>query len=211
MQGAGEDCQVLGRVPQDHVGQDVRACEHGEETGRVLPPSQALEGGAPLKPLPPSFKYILMGVHRSALERQVKEALLISGDRSDFLLNSKSEYGRNCLVTRTITFDGKELMQDAGNSTQHQTESPKRKRQRQEAPILRRFQEDHSEKDSLEEVLPPTPRNRDSKGKQSMELNGSKKKELNEASSMELQRNVLRNWLRGPPKKVTTETSSNNG
>ena len=76
----------------------------------------------------PTFNYHLAGVHRSALERQLKEALNIAGDTSSYPMNSKTEFGRNSLVLQRPTLEGVEV------SSQHE-HSPKRKRRKTDKPF----------------------------------------------------------------------------
>ena len=47
---------------------------------------------------PPDFSFSIMGRHSSATERQLKEALAISYEEVDILLNSKSEFGSNAII-----------------------------------------------------------------------------------------------------------------
>ena len=53
---------------------------------------------------PPNFSYKLVKVHRSALERQLDEGMLIGNDKSDILLNSKNEFGHNNIIVQQTRF-----------------------------------------------------------------------------------------------------------
>ena len=55
---------------------------------------------------PPHYTFHLVGVHQDALSRQLGEALMISGDTSTYLMNSKGEFGRNSLVSQTTSYNG---------------------------------------------------------------------------------------------------------
>ena len=53
----------------------------------------------------PEFTVEVIRSHRSATERQIWEALQIQGGKHDELINSKSEWGMNCLVRQETAFD----------------------------------------------------------------------------------------------------------
>ena len=53
----------------------------------------------------PEFTVEVIKSHRSATERQIWEALQIQGGKHDELINSKSEWGMNCLVRQETAFD----------------------------------------------------------------------------------------------------------
>ena len=46
---------------------------------------------------PPEFSYHLLGTHRSALERQIKEALAVEMTECNIIMNGKGEWGRNLI------------------------------------------------------------------------------------------------------------------
>ena len=47
----------------------------------------------------PDFSYNLLGRHNSATERQLREALALANTMVDILLNSKTEFARNSVVS----------------------------------------------------------------------------------------------------------------
>ena len=67
---------------------------------------------------PPKFGFLLVGRHKSATERQLREALMIEDEDPSCLLNSKTEYGRNSVVRQTVEFDGRQY---GGDSEQRET------------------------------------------------------------------------------------------
>ena len=82
-------------------------------------------------------------MHFSALSRQLEEGLLIENDKSDHLLNSKQEFGRNNVVTQQTRFDGKvqstlqsetpsasAMSENTSETVQTVQESPRRKKAR---------------------------------------------------------------------------------
>ena len=128
---------------------------------------------------PPAYTFHLVGVHRTALTRQLGEALAIAGDRSTFTMNSKGEFGRNCLISQAPTCDGEEWRGGSegeggrGRATPAmwgttptptpsppQGESPRRKRPRgREEPELplenpSRREEEQGEEVTLREEVP---------------------------------------------------------
>ena len=65
----------------------------------------------------PRYSFSLVGRHKTATERQLKEALMIEDENPDSLMNSKTEYGRNSVVRQTVQFDGRQFGGDRVNNT----------------------------------------------------------------------------------------------
>ena len=76
---------------------------------------------------PPHFSFHLVKVHKSALDRQLSEALDIARDESKHPMNQKQEFGRNSLVAQTTTYNG-EPVRPVQRVQEVQSESPRRKR-----------------------------------------------------------------------------------
>ena len=85
----------------------------------------------------PEYSFNLMGRHGSALERQLKEALAISRSEVDILMNTKTEFGHNYLVTVKTDYekDGRKSEERRGRGREEKAaigSSPERKRKRRE-------------------------------------------------------------------------------
>ena len=52
----------------------------------------------------PQFTVKSTGGYKSATERQIREALAIDSGDYNRLMNSKKEYGANCIVRQTVMF-----------------------------------------------------------------------------------------------------------
>ena len=52
---------------------------------------------------PPSFKMSIIGTHKTALDRQISEAVRINRAPDDELINRRSEWGHHRLVSSTLT------------------------------------------------------------------------------------------------------------
>ena len=82
----------------------------------------------------PDFLFHLKGVHRTPTERQLREAIAIQYCESDILLNSKTEYGRNSLLTlSTEEEDRRTGRQKEGGTLGGTNILPDRKRKRLES------------------------------------------------------------------------------
>ena len=82
---------------------------------------------------PPHFLFHLKGVHKTATERQLREALRIQYCEADILLNSKTEYGRNSLVTLTTEEEERRRREAGGGPIGGADNLPVRKRRRLES------------------------------------------------------------------------------
>ena len=124
VQGARTECKLLGGKCKNLLGQVPRACSQPEEDGRGITPIQALDGGPPHKDLPPTYSFHLLAVHKSATDRQLSEALAIARDKSPLIMNSKSEFVRNCIVGQGTTYNGMQIQEESS------AKSPDRKRKK---------------------------------------------------------------------------------
>ena len=114
-----------------------RTHEHVELLRRKKEESILMEHWGEVHPQrkdPPKYKFQALTSHKSSLERQLKEALNIASSKEDFLLNRKSEFARNCIVTQSSEFDGKKWMdrkEESGRiQEEKERESPRGKRRR---------------------------------------------------------------------------------
>ena len=159
----------------------------------------------------PSYKFTVIGRHSSALERQLKEALLIAGSKDDIILNRKSEFGRNSLVTNTIEFDGRKWEDHRRETSkgptnilppeppQEEKEQPVRKRSRQEVrqEVVTQTSIPREEQEVWERML-LRGRN-EQQGMASSDRKRlaipRKRKNAQEESRMDPQRNMIYEWL----------------
>ena len=75
-------------------------------------------------------------MHKSALERQIIEGILIMNDKSDHILNSKSEFSMNHIVAQHTKYEGRGVqsarseeseVQSTENESVHSARSPRKK------------------------------------------------------------------------------------
>ena len=118
----GRDTMYLGETgrtgyerAREHVGdwksrkEDSHMHEHGEKEHRDT------EGG-------PHFGMKILKSHRSALERQIHEAVLISNSWQKEILNSKQEYNR-CIIPRLAVIVGAQVKGDTDGEAKIYQES----------------------------------------------------------------------------------------
>ena len=132
----------------------------------------------------PVYTYNLLSRHTSATEMQVREALAISNSKADIIMNSKSEFGRNSLVTTAAEYDGKNW-QTEKRVEEDMSSSPRRKRKKTESVPLEADRE-KTRNVYYEERLPDCTENPVNRF-----LNSR-----TGASRQNPQRNGLENWLR---------------
>ena len=76
---------------------------------------------------PPNFTFQVVGTYKTSLERQLREALLIQNDKSDYPMNSKSEFGFNAIVQLSATEESaspkrkKRTIQPLGSQIERET------------------------------------------------------------------------------------------
>ena len=158
----------------------------------------------------PTYKFNILGSHPSALERQLREAMNIAGSEDDFLLNRKSEFGRNCLITHSAEFDGKKWADMPEKNERKKEEGgeenppPARKRGRVEevrkeeveAQISSPMEGTGSDRMFWGRILQQRKENHE-EGKRMSTL---KRKAERMDDSMNSQKNRLRAWLQDKPK-----------
>ena len=150
---------------------------------------------------PPTYSSNLLGRHSTALERQLKEALAIANCKVDKILNEKSEFGRNCIITSTFSYDGFEgqmrdrRQEENGRRTPDpSSSSPRRKRQRQEEPERRQDVSNPEEgKSASERKTTETAPCEERHERQRLPAGRKRTPRI----SQETKRNVLEDWIRG--------------
>ena len=62
---------------------------------------------------PPGFNYKVIGTHKSAIGRQITEAIWIENTSNEFLMNGKGEWGQNHVPRMKLTLP--EYQQNSAN------------------------------------------------------------------------------------------------